>query len=172
MWLNRFEVKTLGCILILLSSMWFGTIRVKRLRRKPRALRDLADALSVVVRISCSQMAPLPEAFAAASDSSVETSDFFKLLHLGLEVNVSLSELWTKSVKTLRFLNAQERQTLVALKNTLGCADVRMQRAELEDCILYLRKHAEDSLLAAASGTRLTFGLSAVCGLMLAILLY
>lgn len=172
MWQSLFSVKTVGCILILLSALCFGAAAVKRLRFRPMALRDLADGLSVVERVSCSQLLPLPEAFRAAAQSAGHASALFQAMYVGLDADLSLPELWTGSVRALRYLNAQERQTAISLKNSLGCPNVRIQQSELENCIIYLRAHAEGALQSAASGIRLSFGLSVVGGLMLVVLLY
>lgn len=172
MFLKSFDLKMPGCVLLCLSVLWIGLIHVKNLRRKPQALRDLADGLSVVLRVSCSEMAPLTEAFGEAANCTEISACFFRRLRLGLEANLSLPMLWTESVRSFPLLSPQESQSVNALKNALGCSDIVIQRSELEACISYLREQAEEARLAAASGARMTLGLSVVCSLMLAVLMY
>lgn len=172
MWLNLFDMKLLGCVLMLVSSLRIGAVHVRRLRTRPLALRDLADALAVVEQVSCVQRAPLTDAFLTAAASAGISASFFEQIYHGLESNLSLSELWTLSVGTLSFLNSQEQQTVASLKHFLGCQDVKIQQSELESCVAFLRRQSEDAAHAAVSETKLTYSLSTVAGLMLGVLLY
>ena len=161
----------LGCFSLLFSMLWIGLLRAKKLRDKPRLLRQFADALVIVERESCVRLSPLSDAFVRAADSVDGSASFFKMLSLGLEQKLPLSEIWQIAVEALIDLTPQERQILLSLSGALGCSDLQLQRSAIETCIAALRQQAEAAQRMAASGIRLSVGVSAVCGSMLVVVL-
>lgn len=159
-----------GGFFVSAAMVWICLLRVNKLRGKPRLLQDLADAFTIVERVSCVQLFPLPEAFRSAAEVQGMTADFFRMLYLGMKTNAPFSELWSRAAETVPLLDIQERQTLLSLRTVLGSNDVEMQRDGLQRFTAYLRKRAEKAQCAASSGAKLTIGLGTIGCLMFLIL--
>lgn len=165
-------MKFVGAIFLLSGFLWIAYLRVRSIRSRPQSLQELANALDVLDSECSVRMASLPEALRCASCTGKHISDFFSFISAGLDANLPLKEVWTAGLPLLRFLNEQERHSILALQESLGKYDTQAQKQAILYCSAQLREHARMAQTQIAVGMKLSFGLSLVCGTMLIVLFY
>lgn len=160
-----------GMVLMLLASLWLGVTQAVSMRRRPKTLVALADALDVLKSDTCVRMLPMPDALRNAAAVSGTAQPFFRMLIAQLNDHAPFSDAWTQSMGCLSALSADDRRALHALGARLGRYDTSTQAEAIEQCVNTLRTLALRADEQAKTGAKLSVGLCLAGGLMFAVIL-
>lgn len=163
-----------GVMLLMLSVTGMGLMRSSDLRQRPRALRSMIHALSLLRDDIVSRSMQLPDAMAHTGGmtdgccSIFFVSVAYKLTHSDL----SFRDVWEEEIRSLSIMGDESLRTLSQLGKRLGTVDAQAQDQALDMCIGALEKAQQDAYARAAQYGRLYTGLSMTLGAMLAVVLY
>lgn len=135
-------MKTLGCILLLGASGWFGLGAVWGLKARTEQLRAFLGALEEMERELSCRLAPMPELLGRLAEPPGPVGEFFALCAGGLDRlgERSFAQLWDKALDAADLsLDEEDLRPLSALGASLGrydcasqCAAIGQARARLE----------------------------------------
>ena len=160
-----------GVVLMSIASLWLGVTQAVSMRRRPKTLIALADALDVLKSDTCIRMLPMPDALRNAAAVSGKAQPFFRMLIAQLNDHVPLSDAWTHSLGCLSELSADDRRAFQALGARLGRYDTSTQAEAIEQCVNTLRMLALRADEQAKTGAKLSVGLCLAGGLLFAVIL-
>ena len=166
--------RVLGLLLLIAATASFGVMRSLELKRKPRELQSMIEALTILKHDIHSRTLPLPDALAhVAGMSDRDCRAFFLSVsdHLAT-TKQSFSELWRDELSALDHLSREELDTLSDLGVHLGRYDASAQADAIDACIRMLTQHRLRSLEQARQYGKLYTGLGLTLGAMLAVILY
>lgn len=164
----------LGALLLIGATTGFGLIQALELRRKPRELHALFDALRLLKNDICSRAIPLPDALAhVAGKCSGQARQLFLSIsdHL-VDTEESFCTLWQREADRLAFLDSESQEQLRDLGVYLGKYEVQSQAEALDICIGTLQKKESTAEEAVRQYSRLYTGVGISVGAMLAVALY
>lgn len=135
-------MKTVGCVLLLCASAWFGLGAVWGLKARTDQLRAFLGALEEMERELSCRLSPMPELLERLAGTTGPVGEFFalcagKLDRLGER---SFSQLWNGALEAADLsLDGEDLRPLLELGSSLGrydsasqCAAVGQARARLE----------------------------------------
>ena len=135
-------MKTLGCILLLGASAWFGLGAVWGLKARVEQLRGFLGALEEMERELDCRLTPMPELLNQLAGTDGPVGGFFALCagelgHLGEQ---SFASLWAGALAASDLcLDGEDLRPLLELGGSLGrydrasqCAAIGQARARLE----------------------------------------
>lgn len=163
-----------GTFLLFAAMSGFGLICAGDLKRRPRELRSLIDALELLHHDIGACSLPTPDALAHVGGMSTGgTRAFFlsvsdKLCHS----NGSFSQLWEEESNKLNLLKKEDRIAVIRLGNHLAQYDASSQCDAIQACITYLCQSEQQARRYSQDYSRLYTGLGMTLGAMLAVILY
>ena len=160
-----------GVVLMSIASLWLGVTQAITLRRRPKTLIALADALDVLKSDTCIRMLPMPDALRNAAAVSGTAQPFFRMLIAQLNDHAPFSDAWARSMGCLTALSADDRRAFQALGARLGRYDTSTQAEAIEQCADALRAFAARAAEQAKTGAKLSVGLCLAGGLLFAVIL-
>ena len=160
------------CIILFFALGWIGVLRSAECRRKPLLMLSLADSLAILQNEICVCRSPLPTALLRCLEVFGETKQFYQMLLVGVRSERSFSEAWAMSVKKVYPYEDEVRYALLSLGEQIGRYDAKTQETAFAVCINTLRDSASQIGSAAKTRARLTIGLGAVTGLLVAVIIY
>lgn len=165
-------MRLLLSLILFLSAGWIGLQRSAECRREPLSLLALADSLAVLQSETCVRRTPLPAALLRCSNTFSDTKYFYQMLLIGIQTERPISEVWYDAAMRLHLGSGEARHALLALGEQIGRYDAQTQETAFVVCIESLRGCASQIGKTSKINARLAIGLSAVCGLLLAIVCY
>lgn len=135
-------MKTLGCILLLCASAWFGLGAVGGLKARTEQLRAFLGALEEMERELDCRLTPMPELLGQLAGTEGPVGDFFALCAGELDRlgEQSFAALWSGALTAADLcLDGEDLRPLLELGASLGrydrdsqCAALVQARARLE----------------------------------------
>ena len=147
--------------MIFCAAGGIGLSGAMELRRRPRLLHSLADALSLLRSDIVCRLLPLPEALHHVAEASPgETGQcFFSLAGKIGETEASFSALWHEAVGGLNLPQSEATAALLALGEQLGRYDAEAQARAIDACIAALHTAEDAARQSAAQKGKLYSGL-------------
>ena len=165
-------MRLLFCILLFLASVCLGVRNAYDCSRKPILLHSLADSLSVLQNEICASRKPLPAALLRCTELSELTRSFYQMLYAGLQTDLPFIQTWNSAVIKFTPCSGEARQSLLMLGQQIGRYDAQIQNSAFSVCILFLREYASKERTMSKTNARMSVGLGAAFGLLLAIACY
>lgn len=135
-------MKLLGSVLIAGAAAWLGLTASLQLRRRVRALDEIAAAL-LLLEQELELSAPDLEQLALRVSRSSRGAGRVLFEHLGAAMNrlgeYTAARLWEQAVESLEDISPEGKRRLVSLGECLGRFDSREQRA----CVSAVRTRLE-----------------------------
>lgn len=163
-----------GTFLLFAAMSGFGLICAGDLKRRPRELRSLIDALELLHHDIGASSLPTPDALAHVGGMSTGgTRSFFLSVsdRLG-KTSCSFSKLWETESNKLSLLKQDDRIAVIRLGNHLAQYDAASQCNAIKACVAYLAQSEQQARRYSQEYSRLCTGLGMTLGAMLAVILY
>lgn len=135
-------MKTLGCILLLCASGWFGLGAVWGLKARTDQLRTFLGALEEMERELACRLTPMPELLESLARTTGPVGEFFALCAGELDClgERSFAQLWARALEAADLsLDEEDLRPLLELGSSLGrydcasqCSAIGQARARLE----------------------------------------
>ncbi len=168
-------MKLLGFLLISFSSALCGLCYVSSKKDRISELESFADMLGLMRGELTCRFSPLTELAAKLSENSVgKAASFLKVLTLNLEMlgERVFYDIWCESLNVcVSELDKSEAEAVKALGNILGRFDVETQAVAIDEVTAILKKSISEEKSQLPQLKRLSLGVSASAGAILAILL-
>lgn len=165
-------MRILLCVILFLSVAWIGVQQAASCNRKQMLLLTTADSLAVLQSEICVQRAPLPAALFRTAEVFEQTKPFYQLLLQGMESELPFSVCWRSVVMQMPLLTRESRHALLALGEQIGRYDLQAQESAFDVCISTIRYDAEKASCKSKENMKLSVGIGAICGLLLAIVCF
>ena len=149
-------MRILLCVILFLSVAWIGVQQAALCNRKQILLFAAADSLAVLQSEICVE----------------QTKPFYQLLLQGMESELPFSVCWRSVVMQMPLLTREARHALVALGEQIGRYDLQAQESAFDVCISTIRNDAEKASCKSKEIKKLSVGIGAICGLLLAIVCF
>ena len=163
-----------GALLLILALSGFGFIRTMDLKQRPRELRMMLDAMTLLRNDIVSRTLPLPDALAHVGGTcrgSARTLFISSKDKLGSSTQ-QFASVWSDQVAQLSVLSREDRTVLCQLRAHLGQFDAQAQGRAIDACISALKRNEAQASEYANQYSRLYTGLGLTLGAMLAVILY
>lgn len=170
------HIKWFGALLILIASTSIGALVSHQLNERPRHIRQLVDALTLLeAEMLYSQLA-LQMAFTRIAKRTQEPlSTFFKTLsEKFFKENNDFFSLWKEQLRQLEknsSLNDVDIEILQQFGQTLGQHDYEQQEKNIRLTITYLQSQREEAIEQASRFSKLANALGLLLGLLIVLLL-
>lgn len=168
-------MKGLGALLVLLGAVLGGAGLCRERRKRQRLLRDLIQGLTLILGELQLHAAPLGEVLSAAERAAGGAGTFFAAVRESMELlgEESFSDLWKREAEErLSALPAAARDELVRLGAILGRVDLESETEGIAACRNTLTAQLETERAQTPGFQKLTLGLCACAGALLAIILF
>lgn len=143
-------LKWIGAILLLGTTTWAGFDYSRRLKLRPKQIRQLKNALQILEAEITYSQTPLYEAFhVIAAQIPAPSNALFK--QLGKQVKEdrgNLQEIWAQCVKKhvqSTSLGMKEEEILLQFGRTLGQHDMLQQEKQIQLAAAYLDRELEEA---------------------------
>ncbi|EIT87336.1 stage III sporulation protein SpoAB [Fictibacillus macauensis ZFHKF-1] len=169
-------ISFLGASLILFSTSWMGFAMAKKVKERPKQLRELKVALQSLEAEIMYGHVPLDEAFGHLSRQLNEPiAAFFGELAGALqETASSVPILWEEALTRLAersSLKKAELEVLQQFGSTLGRHDRDNQKRHIQLTLSHLERELDEATAAVATYEKLYKSVGVLSGLLLIILL-
>jgi len=168
-------MKMLGFLLISLSSALCGLCYISLKKDRVSELEAFSDMLTLMQGELLCRLSPLTELAAKLSENTEgKAGSFLKILALNLEMlgERAFYDIWCESLNVcVSELNKNELEAIKSLGNILGRYDVKTQTKAIDEVIEVLKRSALCEKDQLPQLKRLSMGISASAGAILAILL-
>lgn len=167
-------MKTLGCVLLLCASGWFGLGAVRGLRARVEQLRTFLGALEEMERELSCRLTPMPELLEDLAGTAGPVGSFFSLCTGELDRlgEQSFARLWAGALSAADLsLDGEDLRPLLELGSSLGRYDCASQCAALGQARTRLELRLEEAEERGQRLGRVYGALSLAAGMFLIILL-
>lgn len=167
-------MKTVGCILLLGASGWFGLGAVWGLKARAAQLAALLGALEEMERELSCRLTPMPELLGRLARTTGPVGEFFALCAEGLDRlgERSFAQLWNRALEAAGLsLEEEDLRPLAELGGSLGRYDGASQCAALQQAHGRLEERLRDAEERRERLGRVYGALSLAAGTFLIILL-
>lgn len=167
-------MKTVGCVLLLCASGWFGLGAVWGLKARTDQLRAFLGALEEMERELSCRLSPMPELLKRLAGTPGQVGAFFALCagELGYLGERSFAQLWDKALVAADLsLNEEDLRPLLELGSSLGRYDCASQCAAVGQARTRLEARLEEAEERRERLGRVYGALSLTAGTFLIILL-
>ncbi len=157
------------------ACLFWGLGKAYSLQLRKRCLSGMISALNLAASEIGTLSSPTPEVLRRLSGSyQRDVRDFFEsvLSSLYKDDGECLGDIWRSAVyEELQSLNAQQKEEIAGLSDTMGRYDGDEQAAAMRRCIIRLEGELETVSEKASGALRLYGGLGLCAGLMLAFIM-
>lgn len=160
------------CVILFASVTWIGVQQALECKRRQMMLLCVADSLAVLQSEICVQRSQLARALSRCSEINYQTKPFYLVLLRGVETDFSFKDCWRRAVVEMLPMTGESRHALLALGEQIGRYDLQAQEMAFEVCIAVLREQASQTSAKTKENVKLSVGLGAAFGLLLAIVCY
>lgn len=166
----------IGSILILISTTWIGFELAKKVRERPKQLRQLKVGLQSLEAEIMYGLIPLDEAFKhLGSQLQGPVAHFFLQVSTELEASAaSVQEAWEHSLSELLSSSAFQKSELEIMRQfgaTLGRHDRENQQNQIRLTLAHLERELSEANEAQSKYEKMYKSLGVLIGLLLIILL-
>ncbi|MDN4074708.1 stage III sporulation protein SpoIIIAB [Fictibacillus terranigra] len=167
----------LGAVLILVSTTWIGFELAKKVRERPKQLRQLKVGLQSLEAEIMYGLIPLDEAFLhLSSQLKGPVARFFLEVSNRLDESASsVLEAWEESLAGLSDASAFKKEEIEILRQfgaTLGRHDRENQQRQIKLTLSHLERELAEANEAQVKYERMYKSLGILTGLLLIILLF
>ncbi len=141
-------IRVLGAAMIGGCGVWFGEHQARKLRQRVQVLEGLKTSLEQVGRELELRCTPLPQLFQALSIHACwPAGQLFSDCAAALEQDdpAGLSQIWTRLVEELPYLEREERRSLSGLGQVLGRYPGAEQEAAIAGVCNELEQYAQEA---------------------------
>jgi len=126
----------IGYLAVILGCGFLGLFKAAQIKKRPKAIREMINALSLLDTEIFWGVTPLPEAFATIKDRvDSPWKEFFSKLEEKLNKGESASKAWIASIAEERknaSLHAEDWKIIESIGKSLGRADRNEEHKHLE----------------------------------------
>lgn len=171
------NIKWLGALFVLIATTWIGSLFSQQLNERPRQIRQLIDALTILEAEMLYSQLPLQVAFLRISKRIQEPlhSFFHSLSDKFFVENKDFVKLWDEQLQQLiieAHLNDVDYEILHQFGQTLGQHDYDQQEKNIRLTISYLQRQREEAIEQARRYSKLANVLGLLLGLLIVLLLF